>query len=458
MMTGVVATIAALVVRWSDVDAVLIAYAALLSAVVLVVGEGIRAVRDPLTDDVVARSIDKAMGVDAVVGASLESIARGTPTRVERALVASAEGVLKRWSPEHFVAMPRRRTAAIAVAPWLALAVATAWPGHSAIVATTPTSVDTIAWTMVAEVDEAAARKIERISHLLGSEAFVRDAAVQEVASAFAELRERVARGDLPSADVWSEIATLGAQAAAALGYADDPTFRAGDGAGAAEVGAGARPATDRERATPMLDEGRREEAIEAMDPPSDGERILDSLLERLEVDAVARATPDEDADLSDVSFRPAVDPALDGLYFDNPETQAAAEAALESAREAGVARPDLGGAVAGDAGGLGGVDAGGLTQGLDQGTAVGRTLSEDELEYEAVALPSNEPAGTRRLQVLAAPPAADAGTAERDADVEPGAWRASAEAFFGARNLPPTTPMAFGFHRRGEGAMHASD
>jgi len=403
--------------------------------------------REPFDDLRVAAFADGVMGVDGIATAAVEVERRSRErTPVERALVHTVGITLARWRPDSMVPMLRVRTLAVAAVPWLAAALAAVWPQPS-----TPQTVTGGAGANVSPLfdqrtgDGEAARKIERISHLLGSEAFSQTPAVQEVARAFAELGERLARGDIPAAEAWTEIATLGAQAATALGYADDPTFRFGDGAGEADVGTGARPATDRERATPMLDDGRREEAVDAMSAPADGERVLDSLLERLEVDAIARSTPDPDADLSDVSFRPAVDPALDGLYFDNPETQAAGEAAVNTAREAGAARPDLGGAVAGDAAGLGGVDAGGLTIGIDQGTAIDRTIDPDSIALEGVALPMNEPPGSRRLQVLAAPPARPGVDDGDGVNVEPGAWRADAEAYLGGRSLLPTLAYALG-------------
>jgi hypothetical protein len=192
-----------------------------------------------------------------------------------------------------------------------------------------------------------------------------------------------------------------------------------------------------------MLDEGRREEPIGTTAAPREGERVLDTVLERLEVDALARALPDADADLSEVTFRRGEGTTQEGLYFDDPNREAAIDAAERAAREAGVGPPEAGLAVVGDADGVGGREAGNLTSRWTEGADVGRALAELALQADVMELAENAPAGTRRLRVFAPPPPSGATAAAVGAAPRATGWSFVQEAFVNPYRLDPSDRAA---------------
>lgn len=405
--------------------------------VVLVAALAALAFRVP--PDRVARTIDRACGAAVPCSTAWMVARRGATNRVERALL----GTVPTWSRQ---VDPRAVVPGVRVEHWLAAALP-AWAAV-AVAAMAPVPVllepSGAAQPSIASgearlgpEDEEAAVKLERFADLLYREAAVRDdAAVGALAREAAELGERLRSGDVVAAQAWSSFAALADAVTASLGLANDPTYRAGDGAGDAAAGAGVRPGTNREQATPMLGQDRRED-IGTTEAPREGERVLDSLLERLETDAIARATADAGTDVSDVSFRRGVGTTDGGNEFDSPYDDANADAPLDGAPSTSQARPDRGGAAAGDAAGAGGAEAGGMAGTWTEGRDPGRALDAFDVGLEALTLPDREPPGARRLRVLAPPPVAlGAADDEGTAAPQPSGWRWSEEAFLGGHSL----------------------
>lgn len=388
-----------------------------------------------------AALVDRRGGPAVACSAVLEVLQRGgEPNRVEKALLLDAPRRLAGLQPTRLLPLRLPRLASL-VAFLAVAAAALALPGMTSpmVVQEEPVIEPWSLPTPPAPAEEELRRRVERFAHLLYREAELRgEPRLSELAAAAEDLGLRLRNGALPATEAWSEVTDLGEAAAQALGLGDDPTFRAGDGAGEAEAGAGARPATRREQATPMPDDDRRPEAVPTTDAPREGERVLDMVLERLEAEAIARAAPAPDADLSEVNLRRGEGSTQQALYFENEQTRAADEAALEAQRISAGAQGDRGGTVVGDADGRGGLGAGGGTQPWELGATTGRALEGVEVGFETMTIPDRAAAGERNLRIQAPPPAtvAIAATGGEAAPSPPG-WAWKAEAFLGGYRLP---------------------
>jgi hypothetical protein len=370
----------------------------------LVIWTGVAIVSMIRTPDarLAARFIDDRAELAGRVSTVLEVVQRPAPNRVERALLASIPDWIGAVNPRRLITplLPRWSIWILpAVLAWSLLALL---PVPVAGAAVLPPAVE-FGPVSVEAVEIVA--KVQRVARLLARDAGARrDPYLRTMASAFSDLGHRLSRGELLPAAAQRELDGLLSRVAGSYGLAEDPTYRGSDGVSddAGDNGLTTRPATSR-ATTPVMGTEESEAVIEASTAPRSKELTLDTLLERLETEALARATPDTDANLEDVRFRPGTGRADDGLYFDNPELQAANEQLLDSLRR-GATRPDAGGAIAGDAAGAGGAEAGGTTLALNEGVGGGRSLQEFELEREAITLPHAARNASRRLQVMAAP------------------------------------------------------
>lgn len=450
---GLATAVAVVVARVGGGDVGVAWAGAMLGAVL---GVAATAYAWPVARGAVALRVEGTYGPDAPCTATREVAGRGAINRVERALLATAPAWTARVDARVVVPPARLARWSWSLIPaWSAVALAAVLP-WSWLAPPDATGVGAAAHApgglWLVEEDEAAV-KLERFADLLYREAAARDdAAVRALAERAEALGERLRRGDLAAAAASAEFEALVGAVADALGYADDPTYRAGDGVGDDAVGAGARPATNRERAAETFGQDRRED-IGTTRAPQEGERVLDSLLERLETEAIARSTAAPDADLSEVQFRPGVGTTDAGDAFESPYDDPNAAAPLDGTPTNDAARPDAGGAAVGDAAGMGGAEAGRLAQDPTTGGDPKRALDALEVELEAVALPDRSPPGARRLRVLAPPPSATA-TAPEDGPVgppPPWAWRE--EAFLGGYAVDPVDRrlLAASFRPHGE-------
>ncbi len=437
---GLLLSLLAFTSRWTGLGLAELLWLGLAALMVMVLGLAWIGLR-PMPQRRLAAWVDRRGGPSVACSAFLEIQQRGgEPNRVEKALLLDTPLRLAELRPAQLA--PLRL-------PRLALLVALLGVGAAAVAlpavpsSTEAQEVRPETWSLPAPpaaAEEELRRRVERFAHLLYREAELRgDPRLAELAVAAEDLGGRLRGGDLPAADAWADVANLGEAVAQALGLGDDPTFRAGDGAGDAEEGTGARPATNRERATPMPDDGRRPEAVPMTDAPREGERVLDLLLERLEAEAIARAAPAPDADLSDVNLRRGEGTTQEALYFENEQTRAADQAALEAQRISAGAQSDRAGEVVGDADGRGGRAAGDGAQPWELGAVTGRALDEAEVGFETMTIPDRAAAGERNLRIHAPPPLTGASAVKDDGEVAapPPGWAWRAEAFLGGYRLP---------------------
>ncbi len=379
---------------------------------------------------VLALRADARFGLHERLTAALETAtATAEDSRLVGALRMDAARHAARVEPAVLVPIPWRRAALWALAP---VAFAVTMPGlpdaDAPIAAGRQGSSAPIPMMDVPLEDERVRENVRRIALLLNAEAAARqDDEIAELARTFEDLSQRLAAGTASVAEVGADLREATDRAAYALGLAEQTGVRAGDGLGdrPGDVGdrSPANTATRRPGEEAPIDEGRGFEALDRTAGPGANEMTLDSLLERLEMDALAQAAPDENANLDDVRFRQGQGDLDDGTYFDSPALQEATEQIMDNIRRQQDAQAREGG-TAFDGTGRTGNQAGGAAAPIDEGVRGARLDDEvdavDELLLPAIGRPTG-----RRIELH--PPtayAADGTSGVVDDAVDSGAWR----------------------------------
>jgi hypothetical protein len=354
-------------------------------------------------------------------------------SRVQRALLIDAALHAGRVDPRVVVPIHLRRAIVLTALPViLAVAMPLRTPEVPEQTATRPGAL--VPFVVPLEMtDEELLRvpeTVRRLSLLMNAEATRReDSDIRALAEEFTRLSQQLDLG-VSALEVRADLERVLTRAAGAFGLATALGVREGDGVGSDTDDAlpgrtSAAPATRRPGETAPVDDGRGMEPLGRAAPPSPGQMLLDTLLERMEMDALAQAAPREGDNLDDVRFRQGAGDLGDGTYFDSPELRATTEQILENIRRQRDARAMEGGA-AFDGAGRQGNEAGGAATPIDQGPR-GRSL-DDAIDGAAQVLLPTAVRSTGRRTELHPPSVGERRVPSGGAFVEDPAWIAFTE------------------------------
>ena len=414
----------------SEVALATAAAVGVIGLILTVVGSWIR--RPSLSK--IATWADRRFGLADRISAGLEVRARGAVTRVDRALYGDVVAHAAKIEPRVLVSLHVRRTALLLCVP-IALSVASRMlPATTSVQETRPAAAQ---WLTEREAEEARVT-VRRIALLVDEEAEARnDSALAELARSFERVSEQLAAGDVNRVAYEGEVERILAQVGDSFELSTALGLRTGDGAGdapAGETNTSRSPATLDPGEDAPVDWGGRPEPLERVRGPGQDELTLDSLLDRLETQALARAKPKAGANLDDVRFRSGEGELAPGDYFDNPALRAANEQIrrnIERQRAASAQPPE----VVFNGPGAEGDEAGTAATPLDQGVR-GRALANDPDEAQEMLLPATGRSTGRRLE-LHAPTTGERGESSGTVVAEPGAWRRTEEVRQADHSLP---------------------